>query len=72
MRVSVDKICKFDFKFERKKLRRSIFEMIFGVAQVKFRVKYFFFLLRASARNETSLRGDKEEMSRARAHTYSM
>ena len=24
MRVSVDKICKFDFKFESKKLRRSI------------------------------------------------
>ncbi|EEF15209.1 hypothetical protein CAMRE0001_1794 [Campylobacter rectus RM3267] len=24
MQVSVGKICKFDFKFERKKLRRSI------------------------------------------------
>ena len=27
MRVSVDKICKFDFKFESKKLRRSIFSL---------------------------------------------
>ena len=38
MQVSVTQICKFDFKFECKKLRRSIFEMIFGVAQVKFSV----------------------------------
>ena len=30
------KICKFDFKFERKKLRRSIREMIFGVLKLKF------------------------------------
>ena len=38
MRVSVGKICKFDFKFERNNDKAKYFEMIFGVAQIKFSV----------------------------------
>ena len=36
VQVSAAQICKFDFKFERKRVKAKYFEMIFGVLKLKF------------------------------------
>ena len=56
VRVSATQIYKFNVKFERKKVK----------------AQYFFFLLRASARNETSLRGDEALLNLATGVTSSV